>query len=98
MTHPWLIALARRLPLSSRLLGRIDELQRELAQSKREAAQYKSRLADASSRMLDRSRATFDADGLIVLKRQVPFLSDPKFQEAYRFGVDSGHGWGDIHV
>ena len=43
--------------------------------------------------------ASYDADGLTVRHKQVPFLSNPRFIAAYRRAMESGHPFGhDLHI
>src|SRR4051812_21547481 len=66
------------------------------------------------SRMLMKARAvlravlgtpTYDADNLTAYQKSVDFLAEPRFQAAYRRGMDSGHerirrrdGRRDLHI
>lgn len=50
-------------------------------------------------------KPSYDADHLTVYERSVDFLDDPRFQAAYRRGMDSGHhiarrrgSRGDLHI
>ena len=38
-----------------------------------------------------RGRPTYDADNLTVYEKSADFLADPRFQAAYRRGMESGH-------
>lgn len=109
MTHPLLGWLGRHVPYSSRLLTKIDHLQIELDKQKIENAAIREKLTDAmawleiTSNWVDRTKVDFDADGLIVMGRPATFLQDPKFREAYCYGVDSGHRFSgdspaDLHI
>jgi hypothetical protein len=41
--------------------------------------------------MAELPRAGYDADSLVVYDKAVSFLADPRFQAAYRRGMNSGH-------
>ena len=43
-------------------------------------------------------RPVYDADGLRVSGKNVPFLSNERFMAAYRAGINSGHRFGDVHI
>jgi hypothetical protein len=97
------------MPFSSRFFTKIDNLQFELDSLKLENSDLQAKLADAmawleiTSNWIDRSKVDFDADGLVVNGRPATFLDDAKFQEAYRYGIDSGHRFSgdtpsDLHI
>ena len=45
------------------------------------------------------SDPAYNADGLTVHGKQVPFLNDPRFVAAYRRAMESGHPFGDdLHI
>jgi O-methyltransferase len=48
-------------------------------------------MASEPKRLPDRPEPTYNADSLLVYHKTVGFLNDPRFQGAYRRGMDSGH-------
>lgn len=61
--------------------------------------------ADLQVHVRQLADAAYHADGLAVWDQALPFLADPRFREAYRTGMSSGHHIGrargasdDIHV
>lgn len=119
MPHTLLASFARRFPSLSRALesrrflrAEIDSLRQELAEQNKTNQELAAKAADLhawldiiTNKWYDRSKATFDADGIIVTGRPVAFLSDPTFQQAYRFGIEAGHHYlapganpSDLHI
>jgi hypothetical protein len=48
-------------------------------------------MASNIKRLPDQPGPAYDADSLVVYHKTVGFLADPRFQAAYRRGMDSGH-------
>jgi hypothetical protein len=40
---------------------------------------------------IERPRPSYDADNLVVYNKSLGFLDDPRFRQAYRRGMESGH-------
>lgn len=68
-------------------------LQAELRRARRTLERQEKRFARRSNRKVP-GNVTYDADGLLTRNKNTEFLDDPRFQDAYRQGIDSGHKLG----
>lgn len=99
-------ACAERLALIERLSTEIATLRKEAPQANTSApaSEEDSRRSGSPARD-SRPAPTHDADNLMVWSKNVDFLHDHTFKEAYRVGISSGHKFGqaygvgdDLHV
>ena len=108
---------ARPFALGERRSDRRDARAEQLGEQNRQLREQNRQLREQNSRFKDENYElkrsvpaavgplAYNADGLAVWGKDVPFLHDPSFVCAYRRGMDSGHSIGrendsdaDIHV
>lgn len=101
--------LAKWLPPFRRILRERDEYAREclqLAGQRDEAVRQRDEAAGRCAELTRRLDALvaknaldcYEGDGMRLADRTTDFLRDPRFSAAYRAGIDSGHGFGDIRI
>ncbi len=105
MLKSLLIAIARRLSRLEQLNVDNQALRERALYLQEYSASLRSKKNDAlawleiTSQWVDTRKASYTGDGMMLLGRAAYFLDDPKFQEAYKFGIGlPGHETADPHA